>query len=178
MCSSYLQQLLHATLQAILKMTTMTKHILLATIFFGLVSCGQQRNVDTKISNVKVDDNYKPTSTVAQINDKLEFGFKQIQPDSIGQIFVNWNKTIKPNSNEFIHQNDTINALFNVYKEFYKPLDLLKLGDWEWGNDLNSKCKYVVVQNKIFYSVLLTDNFDDFDWEKSKKDSIDNLEHY
>lgn len=153
----------------------MTKHILLATIFFGLVSCGQQRNVDTKISNVKVHDNYKPTFTVAQINDKLEFGFKQIQPDCFGQIFVDWNKTIKPNSNEFIRQNDTINALFNVYKEFYKPLDLLKLGDWEWGNDLNSKCKYVVVQNKIFYSVLLTDNFDDFDWEKSKKDSIDNF---
>lgn len=156
-------------------MTTTTKYILLATVFFGIISCGQQRNGDTKISNVKVDDSYKPTLTVNQLNDKLELGFKQVKLDSFGQIFVEWNRIIKPNSDDFILQNDTINAVFNVYKEFYKPLDLLKLGDWEWGNDLNSKCKYVVVQNKIFYSVLRTDNFDDFDWEKSKKDSIANF---
>jgi hypothetical protein len=156
-------------------MTTTTKNILLATAFFGLVSCGQQQNGETKISNVKVDDTYKPTFTVNQLNDKLEFSFKQMKPDSFEQIFVDWNREIKPNSDDFIHQNDTINAVFEVYKEFYMPLDLLKLGDWEWGNDLNSKSKYVVVQNKIFYSIMLTENFDDFDWQKSKKDSIENF---
>ncbi|MDP2060327.1 MAG: hypothetical protein U1C58_02035 [Flavobacteriaceae bacterium] len=152
-----------------------TKHIVLAAVFFELVSCGQQQNRDNKIGNPKVEDTYKPTFTVTQLYDKFEFSFKQMQPDSFGQIFVDWNRTIKPNSDDFIHQNDTINALFDVYKAFYKPLDLLKLGDWEWGNDLNSKCRYVVVQNKIVYSILLTDNFDDFDWQKSKKDSIENF---
>ncbi len=98
-----------------------------------------------------------------------------MQADSFGQIFIDWNRRVKPNVDDFINQNDTINAVFNVYKEFYKPLDLLKLGDWEWGNDLNAKCKYVVIQNKIFYTVLLSDNFDDFDREKSKKDSIENF---
>src|SRR6478609_3887553 len=111
-------------------MTKTTKHILLAIVFFGLISCGKQQNGDTNISDVKVENTYKPTFTVAQLNDKLESSFKQIQPDSFRQIFVDWNRTVKPNSDDFISQNDTIRAVFDVYKEFYHPLDLLKLGDW------------------------------------------------
>jgi hypothetical protein len=152
-----------------------TKHILLATFFLGLLSCGQPDKGSINISNAKIEDTYKPCYTAAEFNDKLEFNFKQARPDSFEQLFIDWNRTIKPNSEDFIHQNDTIHVVFDVYKAFYKPLDLLKLGDWEWGNKLNSKCRYVVVQNKLFYSILLTDNFDDFDWKKSRKDSIENF---
>ncbi|WP_294070754.1 hypothetical protein [Proteiniphilum sp. UBA1028] len=68
----------------------MTKQILLATIFLGLLSCGQKRNSDANISNVTVEDNYKPTFTVSQLSDNFELGFKQIQSDSFGQIL--WQK--------------------------------------------------------------------------------------
>lgn len=153
----------------------MTKNILLVTALGVLISCGQRQNCNTKISDVKVEDKYKPTFTIAQIKDKLEFSFKQMQADSLKQIFVDWNKTIEPNSDDFVHQNDTIKTVFDVYKEFYNPLDLLKLGDWERGNDLNAKCKYILIQNKIFYSILPTDNFADFDLQKSKIDSIENF---
>jgi hypothetical protein len=98
-----------------------------------------------------------------------------MQTDSFNQIFIDWNRMIKPNADNFIYQNDTINSVFNVYKAFYKPLDLLKLGDWEWGNELNSKCKYVIVQNKIFYSILSTDSLDEIDYDKLKTDSINNF---
>lgn len=149
----------------------MTRHILIAIFSIGLISCGQPQKSNT----VKVNDAYKPTYTVTQLNDKLEHSFKQEQPDSFYVFFTDWNRNIQPNLDRFINQNDTINAVFSVYKEFYKPLDLLKLGEWEWGNKLNSESKYVAVQNKIFFSIHPNNNFDDFDWEKSKKDSIVNF---
>ena len=152
-------------------MTKMTKYILLLIAFLGLISCRQEK----KISSEKVEDVYQSSYTVNQLCDKLEFCYKHSQHDSLRHIFVDWNVTIKPNSEDFICQNETIEAVFAIYREFYKPFDLLKLGDWEWGNDLNSGCKYVVVQNKIFYSVLSTNNFDDFDWQKSRIDSIENF---
>lgn len=153
----------------------MTKQILIAIIFGELISCGQQQKSNAIITNVKVDDTYKPAYTVTQLNDKLELSFKQEQPDSFYDFFSNWNRIVQPNFDNFINQNDTINAVFNVYRELYKPFDLLKLGEWDVGNKLNSKSKYVVVQNKIFYSVLPNDNFDDFVWKNSKRDSIANF---
>jgi hypothetical protein len=158
--------------QSILVIMTIIRYILFTTFFWGLVSCGRTQKSE---NNIKVDDNYTPVFTESQLNDKLEFAFKQMQSDSLQQIFAAWNKTIRPNADNFINQNDTISAVYSVYKEFYKPFDLLKLGDWEWGNNLNSNCKYIAVQNKIYYSTLRNDNFDDFDWQKSKMDSIDNF---
>ena len=153
-------------------MKTIIKHTFLGIIFFVLFSCGLFNRSDR---NVNVIDNYKPTYTVIKLSDKLKFAFDQKGNDSFGQLFIEWNNLVNPNSDEFINQNDTISALFMVYREFYKPLDLLKLGKWEWGNDLNSNCQYVVVQNKIFYTTTLTDNFADFNWKNSKKDSIINF---
>ena len=129
-------------------MKTCVKQFLFTTILFTFISCGQRQKIDPSV--VKVDNTYEPTYTVDQLTDKLELSYKQAQPDSLRQIFINWNKTVKPNSDDFIRQNKTINALFDVYKEFYKPFNLLKLGDWEWGNKLNSECEYVVVQKKYY----------------------------
>lgn len=144
-------------------MKPMIKYIFLATFFFGIIACEP--------------NTFRPVNyTSEQLTNQLELAFRQIKTDSFGQFFTNWNNVIKSNTVSFIHQNDTIAAVFNIYKVLYKPLDLLKLGEWEWGNDLNSECKYVVVQNKIFYSVLEANHFnDDYSWEKTKKDSIINF---
>lgn len=155
---------------------TLTKHIFLAAIstsLFSLLSCGQ--HTQSGKQPTVVADNYKPVYSAAILNDKLETGFKLGSADSLAQVFSDWNETIKPNTTEFTEQNETIKAVYDIYKEFYKPLDLLKLGNWEWGNDLNSNCRYVVVQNKIFYAVISSGNFDDFNWNSSHKDSIDNF---
>lgn len=152
---------------------TQTRHILLATSLLLLSSCGHQ--IQPTNQPTIVSDNYKPLYTADVLSDKLELAYKQNSPDTLEQVFVKWNVNVKSNTTEFIEQNDTIKAVFNVYKEFYKPLDLLKLGEWEWGNDLNSNCKYIIVQNKIFYSVVSSNNFDDFDWRNSHMDSINNF---
>jgi hypothetical protein len=152
-----------------------TKKIISCIIFLiGFFSCSQSQ-VNNRIINKKVYDNYLPVKTTKQISDELELAFKRNQQDSLSQIFIDWNKNVKPNSDSFIYQNDTISAVFGVFKEFYKPLDLLKLGDWEWGNDLNSNSKYVVVQNKIFYTILADNKIDDQESAKLKFDSIINF---
>jgi hypothetical protein len=148
---------------------------LLAIIFGALTSCGQQNSGEQKITNTKVDDGYKPFFTVAQLSEKLETRFKQMPSDSFAKIFSDWNQNIQPNADEFIYQNDTIKAVFDVYKVFYRPHDLLKLGNWEWGNKLNANSKYVAVQNKIFYSVLGSDTIDGYSWSSLRKDSIVNF---
>ncbi len=153
----------------------MIKQILYIVVIFGILSCGHKNENKSNIPNKKVEDIYVPTYTVTQLNDKFEVSFDSLKANGLDEIFLEWNKTIKSNSEDFINQNDTISAVFKVYKEFYKPLDLLELGNWEWGNELNSKSKYVVIQNKLFYSVLSTDNLDDYDWKKSKTDSIENF---
>lgn len=147
--------------------------VILPAILIGLSSCAQ--NSRTKKQSENIADDYKPVYTVTELNDQLEASFKQSSSDALGQIFKRWNETIQPNPKSFIEQNDTIKAIFDAYREFYKPLDLLKLGDWEWGNELNSKSKYVVVQNNISYAVMPADSIDNFDWGTLKKEAIDNF---
>ena len=85
---------------------------------------------------------------------KLENAFQLSSTTDLEQFFTEWNKSVSPNTAEFIKRNDFIEAIYEVYQKIYEPLDLMKLGDWEWGNGLNSNCKYVVVQNKIYYGIV------------------------
>jgi hypothetical protein len=158
--------------QNILQIAAVIKVSLVGVFSIGLVACSeaQKKNVWVKIA-----DDYKPAYTVQELNSKFEVAFRQPSADSIGQVFTDWNQKIQSNTNEFINQNDTVKAVFQVYKEFYKPLDLLKLGNWEWGNKLNSNSKYVVVQNSIYFAVIAENDFDDYNWRKSGRDSIDNF---
>jgi len=142
-------------------------------ILCGLFSCTQ--NHDNKRAAVKISDTYVPEYSILELSKKLDVACEQSSSDSLQAFFTDWNETVKSNSKDFIYQNDTIKAVFDVYKEFYKPLNLLKLGDWEWGNKLNSGCKFIVVQNKLYYAVIASGNFSDFDWSTYKKDSINNF---
>ncbi len=152
-----------------------TKHFLALALIVSIIACGKPNVKDYTISNTIVDDNYTPIYTAKQLTDRLKLSDEDSLSDGFDQFFSDWNKEIEPNSLDFIFQNDTINNVFNVYKALYKPLDLLKLGDWEWGNELNSKCKFVVVQNKIYYAVLITESFEDTDMNFAKRDSIINF---
>lgn len=147
-------------------MSKLTKCILLALGLTGLLSCGQTQQSPPLILHTKVDDAYKPLFSRPQIQDAFELCYKKGQLFNFGQLFVEWNKTVKPNSDSFIRQNDTIYSVFAVYRAFYKPFD------HPLGNNLNSNSIYAVVQNTIFYSILNNDSLDNFDWDKSKVDSI------
>lgn len=153
-------------------MKNLVKHVLISISIFGVISCGYTQ---TRQQSAVVADNYESAYSAEVLNDNLETAFKQNSADALRSFFIKWNEQVKPNTAEFIEQNDTIEAVFSIYKEFYKPLDLLKLGSWEWGNKLNSNCKYVVVQNKIFYSVIPSDNIEDSDGQTLYRDSLINF---
>jgi hypothetical protein len=87
----------------------------------------------------------------SELYSKLENAFQSSSIADLEQFFAEWNKSVSPNTVEFIKQNDFIEAIYGVYKEFYEPLDTTKLGGW-WGK--NSNCKYVAVQNKIYYGIV------------------------
>ena len=156
---------------SIATMTSSIKRCAIGAIIFRLFSCEKHQSSNYS----KVNDNYRPNATVAQITDKLNSSFSQNKPDSLESFFADWNKSVSPNTNGFVHQNDTIAAVFSVYKAFYKPFNLLVLGKWEWGNNLNSRSKYAVLQNKIYFLTLPADGINYFGWKSLKRDSISNF---
>jgi hypothetical protein len=145
---------------------TASKIIQLA-VLISVTSCGPRS------SNTRGEDSYQPGLSASQIIERLEAAYNQAHLAGFSQVFEEWNERIQSNSKDFIEQNDTIKAVFDVYREFYKPRDLLKLGKWEWGNELNSNSKYVVIENKLLFSI--DDNFEEFNWQNAKQDSIINF---
>ena len=101
---------------------------------------------------------------------KLERAFQSSSTSDLDQFFADWNISISSNTAS-IGQNNIIKTIYDVYREFFSPLDLTKLGDWEWGNSLNSNSKYVAVQNKIYYAVVEKELFDSWFYVE-KLDSI------
>jgi hypothetical protein len=157
----------------ILNMKQQKHFLLIIILIFGFNSCRQSQKAER--TSIKINDDYIPVFSDSVLLGSLEQAYTENLPDTLQQFFINWNEQIKPNTIEFIEQNETIKAVFESYKEFYKPFDLLQLGKWEWGNKLNSNCKYVAVQNKIFYSVISSENFDGADSETLYEDSIVNF---
>src|SRR5438093_12161670 len=121
----------------------MKRFLISGLYLFILTACTAQQQKP----NHKQEDNLTSIYPAKQLERKLEELYNQRKTDSLDQFFTGWNKTVQPNTEAFIHQNDTVNAVFGVYKAIYKPFNLLQLGDWEWGNKLNENCRYVVVQN-------------------------------
>ena len=112
---------------------------------------------------------------ILELNENiLKLSMIQISNNNFDEFFEEWNRSVQQNSDDYINQNETVKSIFDIYKVFYNPLDLLKLGDWEWGNDLNSGCKYVVIQNKIYYYIMPDDNLDGPYWNE-ERDSISNF---
>lgn len=68
-----------------------------------------------------------------------------------------WNKSY--NDNYSSQNNDTVKAIYEVFDAFYTPRDLKRIGESEWGDSIYVNPKYILVQNKICYSVLKPDQY-------------------
>ena len=151
-------------------MRSIIKLLFIITIF-GTISCGSPKESKLKV----VEDVYKPVHTSQQIAEDLEFAYKQNKSVLMNNFFLEWQETIKPNTIEFINQNKTIAAIYNVFDTFYKPNDLMKIGNWACLNDINLNCEYIVIQNQIVYSIINSGNINEIDWSLSKKNLISNF---
>ncbi|MEZ5006697.1 MAG: hypothetical protein R2753_00960 [Chitinophagales bacterium] len=49
-------------------------------------------------------------------------------------------------------ENDTIKAVYDIYKAFYRPWDLYTFYDGEFGNNLFSGIEFMIIQEEIFYN--------------------------
>jgi len=61
-----------------------------------------------------------------QILQHIELKFEEKDTHALNEFFDEWNTSITPNSIEFINQNDTIKAVYDILKEVYKPVELQK----------------------------------------------------
>ncbi|WP_321437463.1 hypothetical protein [uncultured Bacteroides sp.] len=88
--------------------------------------------------NKKVQDNYLPKHTSEYLSKQLETAYKENDSVRLNAFFEEWHKSVKPNTDEFIHQNKVYTAIYDIYKVFCK---------------FKGKPMYFVVQNQIDYTV-------------------------
>lgn len=107
---------------------------------------------------------------------ELEHAYKNKSTSELNIFLTKWNNSLKPNFPTNNYNNDTIRNIHEIYREFYKPFDLLKLGDWEWGNKLNSNSKFALIQHRLYYNIVSLDNLREgenkFKFEVKKEDIL------
>ena len=108
----------------------------------------------------KADETQPFVQSAEELYDQLETAFQLSSIKNFSKFFMDWNILVPYHTAKFIEQDNVAEVIYEIYKEFYKPLDLLRLGNWEWGNNLNSNSEYVVVQNKIEFAILKEELFD------------------
>ncbi len=76
--------------------------------------------------------------------------YEQNSKRQLDSFFKNWNEkypSIKENN--LLTLSDTLQNVYNLFKEFYQPLRIKKLGGSGWGDNLYKKSKYLIIQDKI-----------------------------
>ena len=141
----------------------MIKRILFIVALLGLISCEKQNFNEDKM-----------TYEAIQLLRKLEVAYKNSSTKDIDSFFLEWEKSVSQSSNDVIDQNEVIKSIFIIFKEFYAPSDLKKLGDWEWDN-MNAGYEYVVVQNTIYYYVSSNDIVERYSLGIEQYDTITNF---
>lgn len=87
---------------------------------------------------------------------------KAYKSDSIPLLeeFLNdWNRKSVPITN-LDELSEVEKNAYEIYQDFFNPFSIDKYGKHEWGNELYSKIKYVIIQNNLQTIVLKTDSID------------------
>lgn len=98
-------------------------------------------------------------SVFGQNNEKklLKYSYKKSNSDSLEMFFSNWEKESQPISQGlFDNLSDTLKDVYEIFLDFYTPQDLIRIGDSEWGDSLYTSVDYVIVQNRIDFSIVKT----------------------
>jgi hypothetical protein len=94
-------------------------------------------------------NSYAQTETTAK-SKMLEQAYHKRSKAALNSFFQEWQKEIPSISDsEFNKLNQIQKEAYKVFKAFYQPTNLEKLGGSEWGNDIYKNVKYLLVQNRV-----------------------------
>jgi len=108
---------------------------------------------------------FSPLICYSQSIDDLQVAFTKKSDEKLLQFLDYWNTSIKTNEDSISFGSDLRKDVVEIYKRFYNPFELSKIGEGEWGDSLYTMIKYVIIQNRIDFVVL-------------KEDSLENNENY
>lgn len=109
----------------------------------------------------------------------LEKAYKNKSQNHFSQFLQKWQDESTPITS-LVSLSDLKKDVYEIYKDFYNPYNLQRIGTGEWGNELYSDVEYVVIQNSIFINTYKTDSlnfgiFTNTDSLIQSKDSIINF---
>ena len=96
-------------------------------------------------------------------SDLLNKSYNEKSLELLCQFFDNWSNETSISDSDYRELNDTSKAIYNVFKEFYKPTQLSRLSNSDWNDSVYLKSKYFIVQNSIdkilfTYKIYFTDS--------------------
>ncbi len=87
----------------------------------------------------------------------LKYSYKNRDIDSLDMFFSNWENEFQPISQkQFGNLSDTLKDVYEIFSDFYTPQDLKRIGASEWGDSIYKSVDYVIVQNRIDFSIVET----------------------
>jgi hypothetical protein len=111
----------------------------LAIPFILLLSCEKATD----------DKKYTGEST-EEILLKLENAYTQESESDLKNILDEWSSVVNAKSISSL-SNDTEEAIYKIFIEFYNPFNIDRYGIHEWGNDMYAGFNYVIIQNEVHY---------------------------
>jgi hypothetical protein len=87
----------------------------------------------------------------------LESAYKAESTDDLVQFLESWQKSVP--AAEDGDRTQTFAAALEIFKDFYKPRQLERLGRPEWGTALYSSATYAIVQATLRYQVIADHSF-------------------
>ncbi len=125
---------------------------------------------------VKIEfESHVPKHSTKELTLKLDSLYQNQDSLGLKNFFNEWTQDVKQNEVKYVRQNNRIKSVYDIYKTFYIPDSPFDLGDWEAFHIPENSLEYYVIQNKIYYSILPDNNFDKFNWQTHKIDSINNF---
>lgn len=106
-----------------------------------------------------------PEQQAQEIIDNLEEAYMDNSETKLKDILEYWhhaNPCIR--TSEFANEKER--NIYEVFKAFYTPFDIGRLGQHEWGSDIYQGVQYIIIQNKIYY---------DFNYHPGTKNISDSI---
>lgn len=137
-----------------------------------LLSCNDEPQSDHFILAEARTPKYSPKELISQLEAGFKFYSDSKRLDSLKFFFDEWNKSILPNADSFVKQNDTLISVYAIFKKMYKPYNLSELGNWEIADSFNIGFPYCVIQNNIYFSVVPSDTLNNYSSLQGDIDTI------